>query len=406
MTDILSKTMFIAGMVASAARSTASYYIRGPRCAKWSLVFQIRRDVMHKAMSSNLKRSPTDAEIEQIDFGLIAKHNEKWDLPTSEVPANMGAFRAASIRVADIDVDPELFAGAGPAESGLRLLVAQDLQETGREIPYEFTAPISMLGEGCDLERVFKCTPIDESENIVLYVHGGGYRYGSPASHRSLTGRLSGLSGLRCMSVHYRLAPLHPYPAQLHDAFLAFVYLLKQGFKPQNIVLAGDSAGGNLALSLLLLLRHTGITRTVCGLVLLSPWTDLVSSRSSLERNAKYDYLTGPPLLSPLAPARVFYAPGRRYSQALFDEMSHPLVSPVNGDFKDFPPTLIQAGDKEVLADDIAQLYENLLRDNPDRQDSFIYECYADMIHVFHQFMELDDAAVAYASAGKFMKGL
>ncbi|KAJ2074949.1 hypothetical protein GGH13_000955 [Coemansia sp. S155-1] len=323
MTDILSKSLFIAGMVASAARSTASYYIRGPRCAKWSLLFQIRRDVMYKAMSRNLKSSPTDAEIEQIDFGLIARHNTQWDLPASEVPADMGAFRAASIFVADIDVDPDVFAGAGPAESGLRLLVARDLEETGREIPYELTAPISMLGD--DLERVFKCTPIDENENIILYLHGGGYKYGSPASHRGVTGRLSGLSGLRCISIHYRLAPLHPYPAQLYDGFLAFVYLMKQGFKPQNI---------------------------------------------------------------------------------LIDEMSHPLVSPVNGNFKDFPPTLIQAGDKEVLADDIAQFYENLLRDNPDRHDRFIYECYTDMIHVFHQFLEQDDTAVAFASAGKFMKGL
>ncbi|KAJ2037148.1 hypothetical protein H4S03_003166 [Coemansia sp. S3946] len=304
MTDILSKSLFIAGMVASAARSTASYYIRGPRCAKWSLLFQIRRDVMYKAMSRNLKSSPTDAEIEQIDFGLIARHNTQWDLPASEVPADMGAFRAASIFVADIDVDPDVFAGAGPAESGLRLLVARDLEETGREIPYELTAPISMLGD--DLERVFKCTPIDENENIILYLHGGGYKYGSPASHRGVTGRLSGLSGLRCISIHYRLAPLHPYPAQLYDGFLAFVYLMKQGFKPQNIVLAGDSA----------------------------------------------------------------------------------------------------AGDKEVLADDIAQFYENLLRDNPDRHDRFIYECYTDMIHVFHQFLEQDDTAVAFASAGKFMKGL
>ncbi|KAJ2025523.1 hypothetical protein IWW57_003347 [Coemansia sp. S610] len=406
MSDILSKTMFIAGAVASAARSTASYYIRGPRCAKWPLLFQIRRDVMHRTIASNLKRSPVDADIEQIDFELIAKHNQKWDLPTTKVPPDMGAYRSASIRVADIDVDPDLFAGAGPAESGLRALVARDRVEGGREVPYELTAPISMLGEGSDVGRAFTCAPIDASENIVLYVHGGAYRYGSPASHRGLTGRLSGLSGLRFVSVDYRLAPLHPYPSQLHDAYVAFLFLLRQGFKAQNIVLAGDSAGGNLALALLLLLRHTGIAHTVCGLVLLSPWTDLVSSRSSVERNAKYDYLAGPPLSSPLAPARLFYAPGRRYSQELVEEMSHPLVSPVNGSFEGFPPTLIQAGDRELLVDDIAQLHENLLRDNPDRGDSYIYECYADMVHVFHQFMELSDAAVAFASAGKFMKGL
>ncbi|KAJ2877590.1 hypothetical protein IWW38_006537, partial [Coemansia aciculifera] len=312
----------------------------------------------------------------------------------------MGAFRSAAINVGSISIDPDMFAGAGPAESGLRALVACDLEEEDAEcsgcsrvVPYELTAPIAMLQSKDHGSEVFECVPISESENVILYLHGGGYKYGSPASHRGVTGRLSGISGLRCIAIDYRLAPLHPYPAQLHDALLAFIYLLMQGFKPQNIVLAGDSAGGNLALVLFLLLRHTGVARSVCGLVLISPWADLVSNRSSMSRNAKYDYLTGPPLQSPLAMARVFYAPGRRYSQSMVDEMSHPLVSPVNGDFADFPPTLIQAGEKEILADDIAQLYENLLRDNdPERHDSFVFESYADMVHVFHQFKELPDA--------------
>ncbi|KAJ2566311.1 hypothetical protein GGH95_004462, partial [Coemansia sp. RSA 1836] len=397
MTDLLSKTMFLAGVASAAAKSTVSYYLRGPRCAKWPLMFQVRRDVMYKVLTSKSKQMMTDADIEQIDFDLMARQLKQWDIPTSELPADMGAFRSSSISVDSISIDPDVFAGAGPAEPGLRALIAQDSAKRGRKVPYEITAPISMLSDDGDNERVFECTPIDERENIVLYLHGGAFKYGSPASHRGVTGRLSGMSGLRCVSIDYRLAPLNPYPAQLHDAYLSFVYLLQQGFKPQNIVLAGDSAGGNLAVVLLLLLRQAGITRTVCGLVLISPWTDLVSNRSSMRRNAKYDYLTGPPLQSPLSLARVFYAPGRKYSQALLDEMSHPLVSPVNGDFVGFPPTLIQAGEKEILIDDITQLYENLLRDNPDRHDSFVYESYADMVHVFHQFDELPDGSVAFA---------
>ncbi|KAJ2746049.1 hypothetical protein GGI20_001676 [Coemansia sp. BCRC 34301] len=406
MADIISKTLLLAGVATVAAKSTVSYCIRGPRCAKWPLMFQVRRDVMHKVMAAKHKHA-TDADIEEIDFDLMARVNKQWDIPTSKLPADMGAFRPSSIGVDSISIDPDVFAGAGPAEAGLRALTAQDHVNRDRQIPYEIVAPISMLHGDGDKERAFECTPVDDSENIILYLHGGGYKYGSPASHRGVTGRLSGLSGLRCVSLDYRLAPLNPYPAQLHDAYLAFAYLLQQGFKPQNIVLAGDSAGGNLALVLLLLLRHTGVTRTVCGLVLISPWVDLVSNRSSMSRNARYDYLTGPPLQSPLSLARVFYAPGRRYSQALFDEMSHPLVSPVNGDFADFPPTLIQAGEKEVLVDDITQLHENLLRDNsPERHGSFTYESYADMVHVFHQFTELADGLAAFASAAKFIKGL
>ncbi|KAJ2005134.1 hypothetical protein H4R26_002112 [Coemansia thaxteri] len=410
MSDILAKTMFMAGMAATAAKSAASYYFRGPRCPKWPLSFQVRRDMMFSVIVGRSGWLPTEADIEHIDFEAIAKGREKWDLPTSELPPEMGAFQPASITCASIDIDVGLFVGAGPAESGLCALVEEDRLDGGRRaLSCEITAPASMLlalKDAASVDRAFGWAPVCQDEKIVLFLHGGAYRFGSPASHRGLAGRLSGMSDLRCVSIDYRLAPSHPYPAQLHDAFIAFVYLMQQGFKPENIVLVGDSAGGNLALALLFLLRHTGIAHKVCGLLLISPWSDLVSYRSSMERNASYDYLTAPPLSSPLAPARMFYAPGRKYSQALLDEMSHPLVSPINGDFRDFPPTLIQAGDKEILADDIAQLHENLLRDNPEHSDRYIYECYTDMIHVFHQFKELPDARDAFASAAKFLGSL
>ncbi|KAJ1826895.1 hypothetical protein LPJ56_001954, partial [Coemansia sp. RSA 2599] len=365
----------------------------------------IHRDVISKAVKQSTLDSLSEQEIDSMDVEEIAANNLKYDLPVSEIPSTMGSFERGAIDVSAVPIDTQLFVGTGPTEKRLVGLVENDRGERGpgrRQIGFDLIVPTALLDTS---PSVFDCQPLDSSEHIILYLHGGGYTIGSAASHRGLTGRLAFQANLRCVAIDYRLAPLHPYPAQLHDAYIAFQYLVQQGFEPQNIVLAGDSAGGNLVLALTMLLRHTG-ARRLRGLLLISPWVDLISERPSVVENERFDYLVNVPLESPLNRSRIYYAPGRPYSRELVDEMAHPLVSPINGDFRDFPPTLIQAGDKEMLADDIDEVYHKLLADNPDRHESFIYECYADMIHVFHQFLDLPPAQKAYISAGKFIKGL
>ncbi|KAJ1731658.1 hypothetical protein LPJ61_002423 [Coemansia biformis] len=410
MPDLLAKAALVISMAAVVAQSTLSYYIHGPRCAKWPLWFQVRRDAIHRAIRTRPEADPTDDAIDQIDFALVAAENRKWDLPESTLPAEIGVHRRGAIRVAGVAVDATAaFGGTGPAERGLLALDAADRAAGGvREIPYELVVPTTLQltadGSGSTASP-FDCAPLAAGERIILYLHGGAYKLGSAASHRALVGRIAAHAVQRCVTIEYRLAPLHPYPAQLHDAYIAFRHLVARGFAPGDITIAGDSAGGNLALALTVLLRHTGTG--VRGLLLLSPWADLTTERPSLKRNARFDFLTAPPLSSPLSPARTFYAPGRPLDAAMLREMAHPLVSPVYADFAGFPPTLIQAGEKEIIVDEISQLHENIAAANPAAGPArHVYECYPDMIHVFHQFLSLPDAQLAIARAGEFIASL
>ncbi|KAJ2453774.1 hypothetical protein EV183_001971 [Coemansia sp. RSA 2336] len=400
MPELLTQVAQTVGMIGTIAKSTLSYYIKGPRCAKWPLWFQLHRDAIHRAIYTKPHRQPTDDTIDDLDFDRIAAENQKWDLPESQLPKDIGTCKQVAIRVSQVEIDPQAFACTGAAEQKLLALTQADRQAQ-REIPAELCVPAALAAE----QDAFACRPLAAGEKIILYLHGGAYKFGSAASHRALTGRIGSHAGRRSLTIDYRLSPRHPYPAQLHDAFIAFQFLLQRGFPSHDIVVAGDSAGGNLALALAVLVRQLGLR--LAGLLLLSPWSDLTTERPSLKRNAKFDFLCAPPLSSPLSPARTFYAPGRRLSPELLDEMAHPLVSPVNADFADFPPTLIQAGEKEVIVDEISQLYENIMAHNPGaRRGRYVYECYADMIHVFHQFLGLPDAQYAIARAGEFIRNL
>ncbi|KAI8320228.1 hypothetical protein GQ54DRAFT_318200 [Martensiomyces pterosporus] len=402
---------FKAYLAAAAAKSAIKYYLKGPRCPKWSLAYQVRRDISYSALAYVFSDCLAEEDINKLDIQQIADSCKKFDLEEAVLPQEIGIYCSSSIPVAAVEIDTKLFAGAGVAEPGLVSLTEADRTAAGRlrEIPYEVVVSNSALESlrehGAAQEQAFLCAPLCPDERIILYLHGGAYTMGSPASHRLLVGHISDSASRRAFVVDYRLAPLHPFPAQLHDAYISFCYLVSQGFKPENIVVAGDSAGGNLALALSLLLRHVG-ARNIQGLVLLSPWTDLMQERPSLKKNADYDWMYAVELTFPEAAARLFYAPGRKYSGELLAEMSHPLLSPVNGDFKGFPPTLTQAGEKEILVDDIAQLHKNIVAANPDQHDSYIYECYEDMAHVFHQLFGIQDSQLAIASIGKFMKNL
>ncbi|KAJ2761014.1 hypothetical protein H4S06_001428 [Coemansia sp. BCRC 34490] len=414
MFESLSKIALAAGFIGAGAKSFLSYYINGPKCEKWPLWFQVRRDAYVHVVKETAYAPLTDDQIEQVDFEKIAAAEKKGNMAGRELPRRLGQVKQSAIDVSDVPIDEDIFRGAGPAEAGLRQLTAKDRchesGEASRVIPYEILVPKAMLktaDTGEKKKALFECVPLDgDNRRIILYLHGGGYRYGSPASHRLLVGRIALRTGLRCVSVDYRLATPHPYPAQLHDAYIAFCYLLQQGFSPEDIIIAGDSAGGNLVLILTLLLRHTGVTG-IRGLVLLSPWADLAERRPSIEYNRPYDTLFAHPLTSPLDHARMYYAPGRKLSLEMLTDLSHPLVSPINGDFRDFPPTLIQAGDKEVLYDEITQLYENIRTANdPRHAGKYVYECYPDMIHVFQQVFDLPQTKAAISSIGTFVREL
>ncbi len=174
----------------------------------------------------------------------------------------------------------------------------------------------------------------------ILYLHGGGYICMAPRSYRSVTSRLAVCSDASLFALDYRLAPEFPFPAALDDAMAAYRGLIAAGTPPGCIVLAGDSAGGGLALALLVALRDAG-ERLPAAAVLFSPWTDLAATGQSLVTNSESDALL----------FGDWVAPAARYYLAT-TPATHPLASPVYADLTGLPPMLLQVSDTEVLLDD------------------------------------------------------
>ncbi len=179
---------------------------------------------------------------------------------------------------------------------------------------------------------------------VLLYLHGGGYVLGSLNTHRSLVGSLAQRCGLNVLTINYRKAPDHPFPAALDDARRAYRWLLRHGHQPHDIVVAGDSAGGGLALALLLALRDAGEALPAAGIGL-SPWTDINLPITALRRVAREESL----LLEALQMRT--WGPLYAHKTAL----THPLLSPAQAELHGLPPLLIQVSTAEVLYDDVVR---------------------------------------------------
>jgi acetyl esterase/lipase len=184
-----------------------------------------------------------------------------------------------------------------------------------------------------------------EPGKIILYLHGGGYIFCSiHSTHKDLLWRLSHASKCRVLAVDYRLAPENPYPAALDDALSIYRWLLDNGFKAENIAIAGDSAGGGLTYGTVLKIRDLGLPLPVCT-VTMSPWTDLAVTGESVITNLKRDVLIPGDGLSEGA---MYYLNGQ--------DPRTPYASPLYGDHTGMPPTLIQVSADEVLLDDSRRL--------------------------------------------------
>lgn len=202
---------------------------------------------------------------------------------------------------------------------------------------------------------------------VILYCHGGGYNTGSFRYARSITNKLAASTSMDVLSFDYRLAPEHPFPCALEDAMKVWDYLMHFGYGARDIIVAGDSAGGNLALSLLLELKaqHRLLPR---GLVLLSPWTDLTRTGASHKSRRQVDPILTEEYLDHAIEA---YCGGK--------DLKNPRISPLFGDFEGFPPTCIQVGENEILLSDSLMLRKNLERDHVRVR----FDRYEGMWHVF-----------------------
>ncbi|MDP3856236.1 MAG: alpha/beta hydrolase [Stagnimonas sp.] len=182
--------------------------------------------------------------------------------------------------------------------------------------------------------------PASGARGFVLYLHGGAYVVGSPRSHRALTSRLAQAARICVAALDYRLAPEHPFPAALDDAVAAYRALLAQDISASKIIIAGDSAGGGLALALALRLKSEPLPQPA-GIVCLSPWTDLSMSGESVKSRAALEVMLSEQLGRDSA---------RHYLQT--QDPTLPLASPLFADLAGLAPVFIQVGGQEILHDD------------------------------------------------------
>ncbi len=225
--------------------------------------------------------------------------------------------------------------------------------------------------------------------SALLYLHGGGYGIGSAQSHRHLVGQLCAASNLIGYNLDYRLAPETVFPGAVDDALGAYRAMLAQGFAPEKIIIAGDSAGGGLTLACALAIKGAGLPQPA-GLFAISPWTNLTQVGESYQSKADVDFICTKPALQDWADA---YLNGA--------DAINPLASPLFGDFTGVAPILIHVGSEEVLLSDSIAVTQAAGLAQVDVQ----LVIGADMPHVWHyMWAQVDAAKVAIAKAGGWMK--
>jgi acetyl esterase/lipase len=182
----------------------------------------------------------------------------------------------------------------------------------------------------------------------ILYAHGGGYISGGLFFARILAAKMAIATGFTTYSFEYRLAPENPYPAALDDGMAVWEYLTKNRYTPEQIILAGDSAGGNLVLCMTQRIMAEGKQKPA-QLLLFSPWTDMTGTSESYETNQDID-----PILT-----KEFVMNSANAYMGVNDP-TDPVFSPLYGSFKDFPPVYIMAGRNGILLDDSVKLKEKI----------------------------------------------
>ena len=273
---------------------------------------------------------------------------------------------------------------------------AKSVEELRRETEARIDA--SVLPAGTEVRSVdadgVACewirTPDVDDQRVFYFIHGGGYYRGSVASSRLPAAAISAACGATTLSVDYRLAPEHPYPAAIDDVITGYRWLLTQGIDPKRIVVGGISAGGGLTLALLLALRDRGEPLPQAA-VPISPWTDLTQSGRSFTTRADVDPVISKAYLDRMAQ---YY---------LVDTDPHtPLASPLFGTFEGLPPLLIQVGSAETMHDDSAEFARRAQCAGVE----VTLQVWDDAIHGWHGSANVPEATNAIEQIGQFYRSV
>jgi acetyl esterase/lipase len=245
--------------------------------------------------------------------------------------------------------------------------------------------PITVNG----VKAEWTSTPGADASKAILYLHGGGYVLGSLDSHRHVAVEIGRVSGTRTLALDYRLAPEHPFPAPVEDTVAAYRYLLDSGIAPRNICIAGDSAGGGLAVGAMLAFKEAGLPLPGCAWAL-SPWVDMEALAPSYADRAATD---------PTVQREGILWMARTYMGDA--DPKHPHAAPIHGDLTGLPPMLIQVGSVETLLDDSLMLARRAAIAGIPVE----LQIWPEMIHVWHLFFPiLSDGRKSLASGGAFVR--
>jgi monoterpene epsilon-lactone hydrolase len=287
-----------------------------------------------------------------------------------ELDAITAALRAAPL---DLTAPPEVLRKI--------LVTAEDSGPVASDLNFE---EVSLGG----LSALASRPPAARDDRRLLYFHGGGYVLGSPDGHRGVTAELGRAAGVPVVTPRYRLAPEHPFPAAVDDALAAYRALLAGGLVAKSIVVGGDSAGGGLALAMLVAARDAGLPLPAAVLAI-SPWVDLGCAGASMETKRAEDPMIGREGLLAMA---------RHYLQAT--PADHPLASPLGADLAGLPPLLIQVGSAEVLLDDATRLAARAGAAGV----AVRLDVWPDMPHVWHLMQAaLREGRAAIREAGRWL---
>ena len=316
------------GITWTVVSTTARRLYRGPRLPGWPFLFELAVAVLHKILRHRARR------------------------PGSEIAKPLPASRVNRQSRAQIGRESTTLAAR----------------------PAEISTPTGWNGT---------------AHPTLLYFHGGGYVVGSPATHRDLIARLAIAAGARVVAVDYRKAPQHPFPAAVDDGEAAYRALLAGGSSPDRLFLAGDSAGGGLAVAVAVRARDAGAPLPR-ALLLLSPWTDLACPGQSIQTNAPFDYLT----------AQALKQGAEHYLQGT--DPGHPHASVIHADLRGLTPLFIETGSAELLLSDNQRLAERAAGAGV----RVVHHIEANMVHVFPAFSSvLPQGRAAIARLGDFVRG-
>ncbi|KAI0783326.1 Alpha/Beta hydrolase protein [Abortiporus biennis] len=372
---------FVAVKATELVSATVSHHLRGPAKKSWGIEMTLLSSIMRDA----------------------GRHSHLADVATIRLLMSIGGLAPLP---SDALVTPVTFR---VRKRNLRGLLADfDSAEDGtRELSGEW-----VVGKGTwqRLQREWRScketkAPLDggsqsrhrsakRKERVILYLHGGAYYMFSPATHRLITIPLSKALNARLFAVDYRLAPETRFPGPLHDAVSTYFRMIDDlHIQPENIIVAGDSAGGGIALALMMYLRDNNYPLPGSA-ILMSPWVDLTMSCDSWESNSSFDIVPMPQPGDHLNPIACYLG------EHMEKYLTHPYASPLFGDLRGLPPLLIQAGDAEVLRDEITLLAHKATLHGVQVR----HELYEDAVHVFQSMPFMDASKQAFISAGEFVR--